>query len=142
MDRATGRALAKTTLEATGLVGKAFLSMPESFGQYNPAAVIESKSLAMIQDDRDEDDFTSPAEIWVNLFLRRPREATETEKDAIEFQLDTLTRAAMRALYSAFFDEAANLVIGPSTAGYPNREFDSSAYRVERFAIQFDDDDP
>lgn len=138
MDRATGRTLAQSTLVATGLFAKIWLSEPESYGGYNPVAIIHSKSLGILQDARD--DYTSPAEIFVTIAVRRPRDATETEKDAIEASLDALTRAAMRALWAAFYDAAANLTIGPSETGYPNRVFDSSTYRIERFAVRFDDD--
>lgn len=138
MDRTTGRALAKSTLQDTALFAHIFSSEPESFGGYDPIAVVHSKSLALLQDARD--DFTSPAEIFVTVYVRRERTASESEKDAIEEKLDSLTRASMRSLWNAFYNEAANLTIGPSETGYPTRTFDSATYRMERFAVRFDDD--
>jgi hypothetical protein len=139
MDRTTGRTLAKSTLTATGLFGAVYLSEPESFGGYNPIAVVHSKSLAMLQDARG--DFAGPAEIYITIYLRRMRDATDADKDAIEASLDSLTRAAMRALWEAFYTAADNLQLGPSETGYPARELDSSTYRMERFAVRFDDDE-
>jgi hypothetical protein len=136
MDRTTARTLAKTTLEATNLFAKVFLSEPESFGGYDPAAVVHSKSLAIAIDVRD-DDVLLPTELYVTIYKQRPRDALEATKDAIEAQIDSLTLAAMRALWTAF-DDARGLVIGPSETGYPQREFDSNPYRLERFPLRFD----
>lgn len=136
--RSDARALAQTTLAATGLFAKIWRSEPEAYGGYNPVAMIHSKSLAILQDARD--DFTAPAEIFVTIAMRRNRDMSEAEKDAVEDALDALSRAAMRALWDAFYDAAASLTIGPSETGYPNRVFDSGTYRIERFAVRFDDD--
>ena len=138
MNRSDARALAKSTLEGLSLFKKVFLSEPESFGGYDPCAVIHSKSLALLQDARD--DYAAPCEIWVTIYVRRERTASEAEKDTIEGKLDDLTRASMRSLWNAFYDDAADLQIGPSETGYPNRTFDSSTYRMERFPVRFDDD--
>lgn len=140
MDRTAGRTLAKTTLEGLGLFAKVFLSEPETFGQYDPVAVVHSKSLALTQIARDEVDV--PVEIFVTIYVRRAKDATESEKDTIEDTLDSLTRAAARALFDAFDAATTGLVvIGPSETGYPNRTFDSATYRMERFAVRFDDDE-
>lgn len=138
MDRTTGRTLAKTTLEGLHLFGKVFLSEPEAFDKYDPIAVVHSKSLGLLQDARD--DFQAPCEIYITIYVRRERTASENEKDAIEATLDRLSRTAMRTLWTAFYDAAANLQIGPSETGYANRTLDSSTYRMERFAVRFDDD--
>ena len=138
MNRTTGRELAKSTLEGLSVFAKGFLSEPESFGGYDPVFVVHSKSLAVLQDALD--DFASPVEIWVTIYVKRERAAPDADKDQVEETLDTLTRAAMRALWDAFYDEAANLTIGPSETGYPHREFDNAPYRLERFPVRFDDD--
>ena len=134
MDRTTARTLAKTTLVATGLFGKVFLSEPESFGGYDPVAVVHSKSMAIAQDTRD--DTLQPTEIYV----KRPRDASESDLDAIEAALDDLTHDAMLELWDAF-DAARGLTIGPSETGYPQREFDNTPYRLERFAVRFDNEE-
>ena len=138
MDRTTGRALAKQTLEGLALFAKVFVSEPESFGGFDPIAVVHSKSLGIVQDARD--DFTSPAEIFVTIYVKRLRDVSESEKDQVEATLDDLARVSLRALWSAFYGEGANVTIGPSETGYPARTFDSANYRMERFAVRFDDD--
>lgn len=138
MDRTTGRALAQSTLQGLGVFAKVYLSEPESFGLYDPVAVVHAKSLGILQDARD--DFTCPVELFVTIYLRRARDASESDKNAIEAALDSLTRSAARALWNAFYDAALNLTIGPSEAGYSARELDSATYRTERFAVRFDDD--
>ena len=138
MDRTTGREQAETTLTGLGIFAAILGAEPESFNGNNPVAVVHSKSLAILQDARG--DFTSPAEIFVTIYVKRERTASQTDKDAIEDTLDRLTRAAIRALWNAFYEKAANLQIGPSEAGYPQRQFDDSPYRMERFAVRFDDD--
>ena len=138
MDRSSGRALAKSTLEALNIFAKVYSSEPETFGGYDPIAVVHSKSLGILQDARG--DFTCPVEIFVTIYLRRERDASESDKNAIEAALDSLTRSAARALWNAFYSAAANLTIGPSGTGYPPRDLDSANYRMERFAVRFDDD--
>lgn len=138
MDRSSGRALAKSTLESLSLFAKVYLSEPESFGGYDPIAVVHSKSLSLIQIARDG--LTYPAELFVTIYVRRMRDASEAEKDVIESTLDSLTRASVRALGAAFYGEVDNLQI-LSEAGYSNRDFDSATYRTERFAVRFDDDE-
>lgn len=139
MDRAAGRALAKTTLEGLGVFAKVFLSEPETFAGYDPLAVIHSKSLALTPIARDEVDL--PVEIWVTIYVKRLRGASESEKDQIEAILDDLARTAARALFEAFDSATGGLVtIGPSEAGYSPRTFDNATYRLERFPIRFDDD--
>lgn len=138
MDRTTGRTLAKSSLEALGIFAKVWLSEPETFNSYDPVAIVHSKSLGIIQDARN--DFTCPVEIYITIYLRRERDTSENDKDAIEAALDSLVRSAMRALWNAFYNAALNLTIGPSEAGYSARELDSSTFRTERFAVRFDDD--
>ncbi len=139
MDRAAARALAKTTLDSLGVFAKGFLSEPESFGGYNPIFVVHSKSLTFAPDTRD--DTIRTTELWVTIYVRRERDASDTDKDAIEATLDSLTLDAMEALWNAFADVVPRgLTIGPSETGYPQRDFDSASYRLERFPIRFDDD--
>lgn len=136
MDRTTARTLAKTTLQGLSIFGKVFLSEPESFGGYDPIAVVHSKSLAIQDDTRD--DTLLPTEFYVTIYVKRPRDASESEKDAIEAQIDSLSLSSMRALYDAFLDaNPRDLAIGPSETGYPQREFDSNPYRLERFPVRF-----
>lgn len=136
MDRTEARTLAKTELQNLALFAKVFLSEPESFNGNTPVVVVHSKSLAIQDDTRD--DAPLPTEFYVTIYIRRPRDATESEKDAIEAQLDGLTLAAMRALYTAFIEASPRgLAIGPSETGYPQREFDNNPYRLERFAVRF-----
>jgi hypothetical protein len=133
MDRKTGRALAKTTLEDLELFGSVTAYEPGELTG-SAFAVIHSKSLAMLQDARG--DFDGPAEIWVTIYLRRASGHGADAEDA----LDDLVRACMRALWSAFYGEAANLQIGPSQAGVPLDPIDGKNYRMERFSVRFNDD--
>lgn len=137
MNRSDARTLARTTLDSMGLFGKVFLSEPESFGGYTPVAVVHSKSLALAIDTHD--DTIATVEIFVSIYIRRPRDASEAELDAIELRLDELTAAAMTALWAAF--DARDLAIGPSEAGYPERTFDDDRFRLERFPIHFSNDE-
>ncbi len=139
MKRSVGRALAVSTLQGLNVFGKVYVSEPETFGGYDPVAVVHSKSLGITQDARG--DFESTAEIYVSIYVRRPRDASETEKDAVEDAIDDLSRVAQRALYDAFYDAALNITIAPSETGYPNRPLDSATYRIERFAVRFNDDE-
>lgn len=136
MDRTTARALAKTTLEGLSLFGKVFLSEPESFGGYDPVAVVHSKSLGIVLDVRD--DTRLPTELYVTIYVKRARDLNEADRDAVEETLDSLSKAAALALWSAF--DVRGLVIGPSDTGYPQRQFDNTPYRLERFAVRFDDE--
>lgn len=133
MDRKAARALAKTTLAAVSGIGSATEYEPDVFSG-SAFAVIHSKSLAVLQSDRDG--YASPAEIWVTIYVLR----TSTTGATVENTLDDLTRASMRALWTAFEDAANNLQIGPSEAGIPLKTPDGKAYRMERFAVRFDDD--
>lgn len=132
MNRKDGRALAKTTLEGLDLFDLVESHEPETFSGA-AFATVHSKSLGILQDARD--DFHAPAEIWVSVYVRRTNGATA------EDTLDDLVRAAMRALWGAFYATAANLQIGPSESGYPPKPIDGKAYRLERFAVRFDDDE-
>jgi hypothetical protein len=134
MDRKRGRTLAKTTLQALNLFTSVEAYEPDDFSG-TALAVVHSKSLAMLQDARD--DFSSPAEIWVTIYLRRAAGHGEAAEDL----LDELTRASMRALWRAFYDEADSLQIGPSEAGTPKEPIDGKNYRMERFPLRFNDDE-
>lgn len=133
MNRKDGRSLAKSTLEDLefDLVED---HEPDKLAKLIMAAV-HSKSLGMLQDARG--DFDGPAEIWVSIYIRR---AAGTGA-AVENILDDLTRSSMRALWAAFYPYAANLQIGPSQAGVPNDPIDGKNYRMERFAVRFNDDE-
>lgn len=133
MKRKDGRALAKTTLEGLGF--DVVLAYEPDTLTKPLVATVHSKSLGILQDARA--DFSAPAEIWVSIFVRRPSGAGETVEDL----LDDLTRAAMRALWIAFYAQAADLQIGPSQAGVPERPIDGKSYRIERFAVRFNDDE-
>lgn len=137
MDRTEGRQLAYDTLVALPhAFAKGFMSEPETFGSYNPVFVVHSKSLAIGFDTRD--DTVLPTEFYVSIYVARPRDASEADKDAIEAQIDALTKASMRALWAAI--DARELTIGPSEMGYPPRSLDSMTYRVERIPIRYVDD--
>lgn len=134
MNRKDGRALAKSTLETLGIFDLVERHEPDSF-RGAAFATVHSKSLGLVQDARD--DVSAPVEIWVSIYVRRPAGQGETTEDA----LDDLVRASMRALYAAFYDQAAALQIGPSESGYPPQPIDGKNYRMERFAVRFNDDD-
>ena len=134
MKRKDGRALAKSTLEALGVFELVESHEPDSF-RGAAFATVHSKSLGIVQDARD--DFSAPVEIWVSIYVKRPA----GQGAAVEDALDELVRVSMRALYAAFYDQAANLRIGPSESGYPPSPIDGKPYRIERFAVRFDDDE-
>lgn len=134
MDRKTGRALAKSTIEELELFGQVEDHEPDTFTK-PLIATVHSKSLGILQDARD--DFSAPAEIWVYIYVRRSAGGGATTEDL----LDDVTRATMRALWAAFYPHAANLQIGPSQAGVPEKPIEGKNYRMERFAVRFDDDE-
>lgn len=134
MDRKAARALAKTTLQAVSGLASVTEYEPDVFSG-SAFAVIHSKSLGILQDGRN--DYTSPAEVWVTIYVLRAAGAGAT----VENSLDDLTRACMRALWTAFYTKANDLQIGPSEAGIPLKTPDGKAYRMERFALRFDDDE-
>src|SRR5689334_16724541 len=99
MNRTEGRQLAYDTLSGLRFA-KGFMSEPESFGNYDPVFVLHSKSLTIARDTRS--DVVRATEFWVTLYLRRAKDASDTEKDAIEAAMDDLTQSAMEALWDAF----------------------------------------
>lgn len=134
MNRSDARALAKTTLEGLALFRQVYSYEPRSFGGYSPVATIHAKSLDLVEDARG---LTSAGgEIWVTLYLARP----EGQEAAVEDRMDDLARAAAFALAAAFSPHVAQVQIGPSQSGYPTRPLDNQTYRMERFAVRFDDD--
>ncbi len=134
MDRKAGRALAKSTIEGLDLFDQIESHEPERLDK--PLLVtIHSKSLGMLQTARD--DFSAPAEIWISIYVRR----ITGQGSATEDLFDDVVRATIRALFAAFYPHAANLQIGPSQAGVPDRPIDGKNYRMERFAVRFDDDE-
>ena len=133
MDRKTGRALAKITLTSLSF-GSVLAYEPDTFSG-DSFAVIHSRSMAMLQDARD--DFDGPVELWITVYVRRVAgDGADTEDT-----LDDLVRASMRGLWIAFYDDAPNLQIGPSEAGIPLKPPDGKNYRMERFSVRWNDDD-
>jgi hypothetical protein len=133
MDRKSGRALAKTTLEDLGVFDQVLQSEPDTFTA-PITAVVHSKSLGIVQEARGV--WSSPAEIFVTIYLRRVAGGGDDTEDL----LDDLTRAAIRALFAAFEPLTDNLQI-VSQAGKPERPIDGKTYRIERFAVRFNDDE-
>ncbi len=69
MNRKAARALAKSTLEGLNLFQEVFDYAPEAFTRCYLVATVQSKSLGFVQDAREL--FSSPAEIWVSICVRR-----------------------------------------------------------------------
>jgi len=134
MDRKSGRALAVETLGDLVLFDAVYDHEPDAF-EHPIVATVHAKSLGVLQDARG--DFDNPAEIWVSIYVRRAPGTGASVEDL----LDDLTRQAMRALRDAFYDHAANLQIGPSQSGTPQQPIGGKNYRIERFAVRFDDNE-
>jgi hypothetical protein len=133
MNRADGRALAKTTLESLELFDLVLDHEPEMLTKPVMATVC-SKSFSLTEDARGL--ISVPAEVWVSIYVRRPT----GQGSEVEAQLDDLVRASAIALAAAFRDHCEKLQIGPSQAGYPPKADGGKPYRMERFPVRFDDD--
>ena len=134
MDRKAGRLLAKETLEDLDLFGQIEQSEPDTLTA-PLVAVVHSKGLGITQEARDV--WSSQAELFVTIFVRRAPGAS----DAAEDLLDDLVRASMRALFEAFEPLVDKLQI-VSVAGTPPtpKGIDGKNYRMERFSVRFSDD--
>jgi hypothetical protein len=130
MNRKAARALAKATLEGLELFDRVEDHEPDAFSGAL-IATVHSKSLGYVEDARDS--FSSPAEIWVSIYVRRAANSGAATEDL----LDDLVRAAMRAIAAAFSPSIEQLQI-VSAAGYKD---EGKHYRAERFAVQFTDDE-
>jgi hypothetical protein len=135
MNRAEGRALAKSTLEGLELFDLVESFEPEVFTGAR-IAIIHSKGLGYVEDARDS--FTSPAEIWVTIYVKRA--SGDSAGATVEDLLDDLVRRAVRALATAFSPYTEQLQI-TSQSGFPPKNLKGQNYRMERFAVQFNDDD-
>jgi hypothetical protein len=133
MNRTEGRALAKSTLEGLDVFDLVESFEPEVFAGAR-IAIIHSKGLGYIEDARES--FTSPAEIWVTIYVKRTANTGATVEDL----LDDLVRRAVRALATAFSPYTEQLQI-TSQSGVPTDPIKGKNYRMERFAVRFNDDD-
>lgn len=135
MNRTQARTQAKTALLALNLFAAVYTSEPETFGGATPVAVLHSKSLAVTLDTVN--DTVLPCEFYLTIYIARPRDG---DRDAVEDALDTLGRAAVLAIWTAFGD-IRDLDIKSSETGYPMRTFDNVPHRMERWAIGFTDEE-
>jgi hypothetical protein len=133
MKRDAGRALAKATLEALAAFDQVESFEPEVFKAAR-IATVHSKSLGYIEDARES--VTSPAEIWVTIYVRRASDEGATVEDL----LDDLVRRSVRALAAAFspYVERVEIV---TQSGIPTDPIKGKNYRMERCAVRFNDDE-
>jgi len=134
MDRTAARALAASTLAATGAytVGAdvhVYQGGLGDFGGQSPVAVVTSRSLGLEAIARDLYEVTNG--LSVSIYVRKADGATGAA-DA-EATLDTLVRDAAVALH-----ETGYFLVGESSAapdGFPLRLIDTVLYRVERIPL-------
>ena len=133
MNRSAARALTVSTIDALDLFDHVLGYEPDSFLDLDEprqaVACVYAKSLEVVNQALRL--YDTPCELWVQVYLER----TAGSEAAIEAQLDALIPAAMSALWA--LDDV--LAIDGSSAGYTTRPRDKLAYRVERFAVRFDD---
>lgn len=132
MNRTDGRALAKATLESLTIFETVESFEPEVF-EGSRLAIIHSKGLGYVEDARDS--FTSPAEIWVTIYVRRAAGMGAIVEDL----LDDLVRRSVRALADAFSPFTEQVQIS-AVSGVPTGQIKGKDYRMERFAVRFNDD--
>lgn len=123
--RQSWRELAKTTIEALGVV--TYEGARRRFDGRSPVCVVLSKGMQLIDLTRSgEDQFNNS--ITATFYVR----ADEDAEDAAEDSLDTLMRSAIVALKNAGF------TAGESDAapdGAPLRNIDGVFYRTERLSL-------
>lgn len=133
MKRDEGRALAKSTLEGLQIFDQVETFEPEVFTAAR-IVTIHSRSLGYIEDARES--WTSPAEIWVSIYVRR----ASGEGATVEDLLDDLVRQSVRALAAAFSPHTEQVQIA-AVSGVPTEPIKGKNYRMERFAVRFNDDE-